>query len=88
MRPFSVDHNDPNQTGNGDIAIRGKNNQLVALVYAQTDKDTTRYYAEVIAEALWAAFAPRHTDLMVTPEQLDAWLEQNPLPNDLTNLPR
>ena len=26
--------------------------------------------------------APGHTDLMVTPESLDAWLGQNPVPDD------
>ena len=58
MRPFSVDHNDPNQTGNGDVAIRGKNNQLVALVYARGDSATTQYYAEVIAAALGSLLTP------------------------------
>ena len=29
-----------------------------------------------------AATAPGHTDLMVTPEQLDEWLKKNPLPDD------
>lgn len=76
MRPFYVAA-DPNQLGNGDLAIRTDKGRLVALVYAQKD---TQVVAEVIAEALRAAFAPGHTDLMVSPEELDAWLEANPLP--------
>ena len=35
------------------------------------------------------AIAPGHTDLMVSPESLDVWLEANPLPkSDPTNAER
>lgn len=78
MRPFIVAA-DPNQLGNGDLAIRTDKGRLVALVYAQKDAQAV---AGVIAEALCAAFAPGHTDMMVDPDTLDVWLAQNPLPND------
>jgi hypothetical protein len=52
---------------------------LVALVYAH-ERATER--AAVIAAALNAAFSPSMTDLMVSPESLDAWLEANPLPEE------
>lgn len=68
----------PEGTGNGDIAIKTDNGQLVALVYASKRTDE---FAEVIASALNAAFAPSMTDLMVTPEGLDAFLAANPLPD-------
>lgn len=79
MRPFDVDA-DPNNLGNGDLAIRTDKGRLVALVYARQSAEETTLYAQVIAEALRAAFAPGHTDLMVSPEELDVWLDKNPLP--------
>jgi hypothetical protein len=36
--------------------------------------------AAVTAQAKGASEAPGHTDLMVTPESLDKWLESNPPP--------
>ena len=35
-----------------------------------------------MSKELDPALAPGHTDLMVEPESLDAWLEANPLPED------
>jgi hypothetical protein len=32
-------------------------------------------------------YAPGHTDLMVTPESIDAWLEANPPPEDTQMTP-
>lgn len=79
MRPFNVDA-DPNNIGNGDLAIRTDKGRLVALVYARQSSEETTLYAQVIAEALRAVFTPGHTDLMVSPEELDVWLDKNPLP--------
>lgn len=76
---FVVDAADLNGTGNGDVCIRTDKGTLVALVYAS---DGASDRANVIAEALNAAFAPGHTDLMVSPEELDDWLEKNPPPAD------
>jgi hypothetical protein len=68
-----------NGTGNGDVSVRTHpGGVLVALIYARSDAEETRRYAEVACCALNAAFRPSMTDMMVTPEQLDAWLEQNP----------
>ena len=78
MAHFQVS-GDPTAQQNGDIAIRTSNGRLVALVYASGDK--TANYATAIAAALNAAFSPGMTDMMLTPEQMDAWLEQNP-PSD------
>lgn len=39
-------------------------------------------FANIALSAFNAALAPSHTDLMVSPELLDEWLEQNPLPQD------
>lgn len=63
---------------NGDIAIRSDKGRLVALVYAMGLASDTRDYANVVCDALNAAFFPGHTDLMISPEVLDEWLEQNP----------
>lgn len=82
MSPFVVAP-DPNQIGNGDLAVRTDKGRLVALVYAQQDMAATERFAQVVASALCSAFAPTMTDMMVPPGSLDAWLEQNPLPPDL-----
>jgi hypothetical protein len=83
---FIVDA-DPNRLGNGDLAIRTDNGlpgsgRLAALVYARNSADLTRQYAEVIAAALNAAFCPSMTDLMLSPEQIDSFMEANQLPAD------
>lgn len=65
---------------NGDLAIKSDKGRLVCLVYAMGAQSDTLRYAQVVAEALNAAFAPGHTDLMVDPDNLEAWLEANPLP--------
>ena len=65
---------------NGDIAIKSDKGRLVCLVYAMGMQSDTERYAEVVAAALNAAFAPGHTDLMVDPDGIEAWLEANPLP--------
>lgn len=70
---------DPTVQQNGDLAIRSDKGRLVALVYAMGMESDTKRYAQVIAAALNAAFSPSHTDMMVTPDQLDTWLEANPL---------
>lgn len=72
---FVADCSDLNGSGNGDICIRTDKGTLVALVYAQHV-----HTAGTILAALNAAYAPGHTDLMISPEALDAWLEANPLP--------
>lgn len=68
---------DPTDLGNGDLAVRTDKGTLVALIYAQFGDRRTEDVASVVAAALNAAFAPSHTDMMVTPAQLDAWLETN-----------
>ena len=47
---------------------------LVALVYAH---DRSADYAGAIVNVLNAAFSPSHTDLMLSPEEIDEWLEKN-----------
>lgn len=78
---FIVD-NDPNKNGNGDICIRTDKGRLVALIYARRPPEPETHVANVIAAALNSAFSPSHTDMMVTTEQLDRFLEQNLLPDD------
>lgn len=73
----------PEGTGNGDIAIKTDNGTLVALVYARARSED---FAETIVSALNSAFSPSMTDMMVPPEDLDAFLEANPLPNDPLNV--
>lgn len=67
---------------NGDLAIRSDKGRLAAIVYSRGLESETRNYANVICNALNTAFSPGHTDLMVSPECLDAWMDQNPLPLD------
>ena len=66
---------------NGDIAIRSDKGRLVALIYAMGMAGDSLRYAEVVCAALNAAFAPGHTDLMISPEALDEFMERNPLPD-------
>lgn len=40
-----------------------------------------------MSKELDPALAPGHTDLMVEPESLDAWLEANPLPEEASMTP-
>lgn len=67
---------------NGDLAIRSDKGRLAAIVYSRGLESETRNYANVICDALNAAFAPGHTDLMISPEALDDFMEWNPLPPD------
>lgn len=71
---------DPTNNGNGDLAVRTDKGRLVALIYAMGMRDDTHRYAEVVAAALNAAFNPSMTDMMVSPESLDDFLQKNPLP--------
>jgi len=73
---------DPNKIGNGDVSIVTDNGTLVALVYAQHQRNKTAEIAAIIANALNAAFAPSMTDLMVEPKNLDDFVRNNPLPSD------
>lgn len=79
---FVVDKNDLNGTGNGDVCVRTDKGMLVALIYAKKPPAPNVEYAGIVAAALNAAFRPLHTDLMVDPESLDAFMEANPLPSD------
>ena len=65
---------DPNNLGNGDLAIRSDKGRLAVLIYARQSKEETVRYAQVVAEALNSAFSPRHTDLMIPPEEISAYL--------------
>lgn len=78
---FVVD-GDPHNVRNGDMCVRTDKGKLVALVYARTPPTPNVEFAQVIADALNAAFAPSHTDLMASPEAIDAWLAANQLPAD------
>lgn len=60
--------------GNGDLTVRTDKGRLVAVVYARPTPAETKAYAEVMANALNAAFSPSMTDLMVTPEQIESYL--------------
>jgi hypothetical protein len=73
---------DPNDVRNGDVCIRTKKGRLVALIYARTPPKADMEVAQVVCEALNAAFSPSHTDMMVAPESLDAFLAANPLPEE------
>jgi hypothetical protein len=77
---FVVDKNEFNGTGNGDVCVRTDKGTLVALIYARTPREPNTEYADVVAAALNVAFCPAYTDLMVTPESLDAYLDANPPP--------
>lgn len=81
---FVADLNDPNNIGNGDVCVRTDKGTLVALVYAC---DRSSEYAATIANSLNAAFSPSMTDLMLSPEDIEEWLDKNPpgdpaLPSD------
>lgn len=80
---FVVDSKDLNGTGNGDVCVRTDKDTLVAIVFAH---DRAGEYASVIAGALNAAFSPSHTDMMLSPEDIDAWLDANP-PHGLDDPP-
>lgn len=71
---------DQTQQQNGDLSVRSDKGRLVCLVYAMGMESDTLAYAQVIAAALNAAYSPSMTDMMVTPESLDAFLEENPPP--------
>lgn len=73
---------DPNDVRNGDVCIKTDKGRLVALIYARQPPEPNLEYARVVNAALNAAFAPGHTDLMVSPEALDAFMAANPLPDD------
>jgi hypothetical protein len=79
---FVVDKKDLNGTGNGDVCVRTDKGTLVALIYARNPPEPNIEYAEVVAAALNAAFRPSHTDLLISPESLDVFMEANPLPLD------
>lgn len=81
---FVIDTQDLNGSGNGDLVIRTDKGTLVALVYAH---ERSADYAGAIINALNAAFSPSHTDLMLSPEEINEWLEKNPPHDDASQIP-
>jgi hypothetical protein len=73
---------DPNKLGNGDICIRTDKGTLVALIYSRFPPHENTRVAQIMVDALNSTFFPSHTDLMVSPESIGKWLEENPLPED------